>query len=50
MGFVAIAKLKKLAGTVRYDGEPDGLDESDEEKGYILTCIAHPAGRVVLDV
>ncbi|ACK68154.1 FHA domain containing protein [Rippkaea orientalis PCC 8801] len=49
-GVCGNCKVKKLAGTVRYDGEPDGLDESDEEKGYILTCIAHPAGRVVLDV
>ncbi|MDJ0579357.1 2Fe-2S iron-sulfur cluster-binding protein [Crocosphaera sp.] len=42
-------KVKKLEGNIRYEGEPDGLDQSDAEDGYILACIAHPEGKVVID-
>ncbi|MGK7881683.1 MAG: 2Fe-2S iron-sulfur cluster-binding protein [Crocosphaera sp.] len=42
-------KVKKLEGNIRYEGETDGLDESDAEDGYILACIAHPEGKVVID-
>ncbi|MDJ0845915.1 2Fe-2S iron-sulfur cluster-binding protein [Crocosphaera sp.] len=42
-------KLKKLEGTIRYEGEADGLDDNDEEDGYILACIAYPQGKVVID-
>ncbi|MCH2247832.1 MAG: FAD-binding oxidoreductase [Crocosphaera sp.] len=42
-------KVKKLEGDIRYEGDPDGLDESDAEEGYILACIAHPQGKVIID-
>ncbi|EAM52970.1 Ferredoxin:Oxidoreductase FAD/NAD(P)-binding [Crocosphaera watsonii WH 8501] len=42
-------KVKKLEVDIRYEGDPDGLDESDAEEGYILACIAHPQGKVIID-
>ena len=42
-------KVKKLEGEIRYEGDADGLDPNDEEEGYILTCIAYPQGKVVID-
>jgi ferredoxin-NADP reductase len=42
-------KLKKLEGNIRYEGDPDGLDPSEQNEGYILGCIGHGTGRVVID-
>ena len=42
-------KVKKLEGDIRYEGDADGLDPNDAEEGYILTCIAYPQGKVVID-
>ncbi|MDJ0657994.1 MAG: FAD-binding oxidoreductase [Crocosphaera sp.] len=42
-------KIKKLEGDIRYEGEADGLESSDQEDGYILACIAYPQGKVVID-
>ncbi|MDJ0600606.1 MAG: FAD-binding oxidoreductase [Crocosphaera sp.] len=42
-------KVKKLEGEIRYEGEADGLDPNDEKEGYILTCIAYPQSKVVID-
>ncbi|NEQ19636.1 MAG: 2Fe-2S iron-sulfur cluster binding domain-containing protein [Microcoleus sp. SIO2G3] len=39
----------KLHGHVDLEGEPEGLDESERQEGYILTCISYPIGRVVID-
>ena len=49
-GVCGNCKVKKLAGKIHYDSPPDGLDPSDKDQGYILTCVAHPQGRVVLDI
>jgi ferredoxin-NADP reductase len=43
-------KLKKLEGEIRYEGEPDGLNSSEQNQGYILGCIAYPTGRVIIDI
>ena len=48
-GVCGTCKVKKLEGEVRYEGDPDGLDEDEQEEGYILTCISHPVGRVVIE-
>jgi ferredoxin-nitrite reductase len=48
-GTCGTCKHKLLAGEVRYEGEPDALDESDRVAGYVLTCIAHPVGRIEID-
>ncbi len=44
MGVCGQCKLRKLEGEVTYDEEPDCED------GYILTCIAKPVNRVVIEV
>ncbi len=43
MGACHKCKLRLLEGEVRYDEEPEC------EKGHILTCIAQPVGRVVIE-
>jgi ferredoxin-nitrite reductase len=48
-GTCGTCKHKLLEGSVRYDAEPDGLDDHDRQLGYVLTCIAHPVGQVRLD-
>ena len=48
-GACGTCKHTLLAGEVRYESDPDGLEEGDQEAGLILTCIAHPVGRVVVD-
>jgi ferredoxin-nitrite reductase len=48
-GTCGTCKQKLISGEVKYEGEPDALDESDRAAGYILTCIAHPVGHVVID-
>ncbi|BBD70618.1 hypothetical protein NIES4072_69850 [Nostoc commune NIES-4072] len=48
-GVCGSCKTRKLQGEVKYLGEPDALDESEQEEGYILACIAHPRGRVAID-
>ncbi|NJL82420.1 MAG: FHA domain-containing protein [Chloroflexaceae bacterium] len=48
-GSCGACKVKKREGEVAYDGEPHGLDSSDQAAGYILTCIARPVGRVVVE-
>ena len=48
-GVCGTCKVKKLEGEIKYDGDPDGLDDEEQEEGYILTCIGNPAGRVVIE-
>ena len=43
MGACGACKVKKLEGEVIYD------DDVDCEDGYILTCVARPAGRVAIE-
>jgi ferredoxin-NADP reductase len=48
-GNCGTCKARKLAGEIEYDGEPRGLDDAEREAGYILTCIARPLDRVVIN-
>lgn len=48
-GVCGACKKRKLEGEVRYDLEPDALESSDRDAGYILTCAAAPVGRVVIE-
>jgi ferredoxin-NADP reductase len=49
-GNCGTCKARKLEGEVQYDSDPKGLDEAESDAGYILTCIARPVDRVVIDV
>ncbi|MEM9164149.1 MAG: ferredoxin--nitrite reductase [Cyanobacteria bacterium P01_F01_bin.4] len=40
---------KLVSGEFRYEGDPDGLEDDAREAGMVLTCIAYPVGRVVLE-
>ncbi|MBX2865323.1 MAG: ferredoxin--nitrite reductase [Leptolyngbyaceae cyanobacterium MAG.088] len=46
-GSCGTCKLSLLEGKVRYEGDPAALEAG--ETGAILTCIAHPEGRLVID-
>ena len=46
-GTCGTCKLSLSEGNVRYEGDPAALD--DGETGAVLTCIAHPEGRVVIE-
>jgi glycine betaine catabolism B len=48
-GVCGACKKRKLEGEVKYESEPDALDRSEQEAGYILTCVASPIGRVVIE-
>lgn len=48
-GTCGSCKCTLLEGEVSYDSEPDVLDEHDRASGQILTCIARPVGRILLD-
>lgn len=48
-GTCGSCKCTLLEGEVSYDGDPDALDDLDRASGKILTCIARPVGRIVLD-
>ncbi|MBD2608088.1 FHA domain-containing protein [Scytonema hofmannii FACHB-248] len=48
-GVCGSCKKRKLEGEVRLEGEPEGLEESEVQEGYILTCISYPIGKVVID-
>ena len=47
-GICGTCKVRKLEGKVRYDVEPEILDQSEREAGFILTCVAFADGRVVV--
>ena len=46
-GSCGTCKQKLLEGSVKYDTDPEALKELEE--GFLLTCSAHPIGRVVID-
>jgi ferredoxin-nitrite reductase len=48
-GTCGTCKQKLLEGTVNYGGDPQALSTEEKAAGYILACIAHPVGRVVVD-
>jgi ferredoxin-nitrite reductase len=47
-GSCGTCKQQLLQGDIRYEGEPVGLDDQEKLNGMMLTCIAHPIGRVVV--
>lgn len=48
-GSCGACKYRLLEGEITYQGDPEALDEGDRANGYILTCIAQPVGRAVID-
>ncbi len=48
-GNCGACKKIKLSGNVRFTSNPEALDESEINEGYILTCISVPLGRVELE-
>jgi ferredoxin-nitrite reductase len=48
-GSCGTCKQKLLSGAVRYGGDPQALTAEEQAAGYILACIAHPTGQVVVD-
>ncbi len=49
-GNCGTCKKRKLEGKVRMgDFDPEALEESEQEEGFILTCISFPEGRIVID-
>ena len=48
-GICGTCKQKLLEGEVKYEGEPEGLEDSDRSQGFILTCISRPVGKVAID-
>ncbi|XHR80115.1 MAG: FAD-binding oxidoreductase [Gloeotrichia echinulata GP01] len=50
IGVCGACKQKLLSGEIKYDREPKALTDEAHKAGLILTCIAHPVERVVIDV
>lgn len=48
-GVCGACKKRKLSGEIKYESEPDGLDQSEQNAGYILPCIAAPVGQVAIE-
>jgi glycine betaine catabolism B len=48
-GVCGTCKKRKLEGEVKYDSQPDALEPDDQAAGYVLTCVACPVGRVVIE-
>jgi glycine betaine catabolism B len=48
-GVCGACKTRKLDGQVKYQTEPDGLEQCDRDLGYILPCIAFPVGKVAIE-
>lgn len=47
-GICGICKLRKTEGEVKYHVEPKALTAGQKKAGFVLACIAHPVGRVVV--
>jgi ferredoxin-nitrite reductase len=48
-GSCGTCKQTLLSGAVRYGGDPQALTAEEQAAGYILACIAHPTGQVVVN-
>jgi glycine betaine catabolism B len=48
-GVCGACKKRKLEGRVNYTAKPNALEPSDRDAGYVLTCVACPIGRVVIE-
>jgi glycine betaine catabolism B len=48
-GVCGACKKRKLEGEVRYESEPEALEPDELAAGFILTCVACPMGRVVIE-
>jgi glycine betaine catabolism B len=48
-GVCGACKKRKVEGEVRYESEPEALEPDELAAGYILTCVACPIGRVVIE-
>ena len=49
MGACGACKQKVIEGEVKYDDDPSALEDSERQEGVVLTCMAYPVGRVVLE-
>jgi glycine betaine catabolism B len=50
-GSCGACKKLKLEGNVKMENfDPEALNPTEQQAGYILTCISFPLGRVVMDV
>lgn len=50
VGTCGTCKKRKISGEVRFeDYDPEALEAEEVEEGFILTCVAHPIGGVVID-
>jgi ferredoxin-nitrite reductase len=47
-GTCGTCKQKLIKGEITYAADPEGLEAEEQAAGYILTCIAHPVGHVIL--
>lgn len=48
-GVCGACKKRKSKGKIRYEAQPDGLAQNEQEQGYILPCIAYPVGEVEIE-
>jgi glycine betaine catabolism B len=49
-GNCGTCKKRKIEGNVRMGGfDPEALEQDELDEGFILTCVAFPEGRVVVD-
>jgi glycine betaine catabolism B len=50
VGNCGTCKKRKIDGLVEMsDFDPEALDKSEQQAGYILTCISFPRGKVVIE-
>lgn len=48
-GVCGACKKRKRKGNIRYEGQPDGLDQQEQEEGFILPCIAYAVDEVEIE-
>lgn len=48
-GACGICKVKVRKGQVRYQSSPTALAIADQQKGYVLSCIAYPVGSLEVE-
>ena len=49
MGSCGACKHQLIEGEVKYEEDPSALEDSERQNGIVLTCMAYPVGRVVLE-